>query len=1268
MGQGAEIMKGICMQVPFFLLIFYEWGILSTYRSMYKFLFLVIAFLMPTLSFSQTDTIADGETFSIAVNVNQAIVDQNKRTLEIFYEVESRDRQYGDLILGIQFLNSEKPGVLPLYTHYFDQKIALRPYSPQSGTLQMSVPEFVIGKVVPRFVVYGQNDFLMAFRDMETLTIPTSSYQKITINTCESQDEKVTCTLSRKLQKDEVLTLHLRQGGESGYVVETKKLSDTTSSTKEFVFSNKPESIRNAFIEAFVSSGDVKLFSRFFNVNQDDGTATLSVLTAEKKENNVLITTIVSGSHGTGDAVLRIDLHGVNNQVCGSQEKQTNESIQAFVFEENTSCEIVQAVGTLMVGDKVVNTRQVDVRNLFVAPVREQPQSSFLYNYINTKNMTLLILIVVAILFFFAIKKKKSVGVVAVGALMVVFGSTAYVDATVNNFTSFGSFNTTLIPGVTLYQTCPGTVVIPNVAPSAMGTWTGTASCTITGAPANRIVRIQQTTAYLGPGNPGQPGNNNIMCDYTVPYGAGCSGAGAFQAASTVGTHQLGTFGYPGGANITFRVFDDNNNLLGTETRPLGSTKVGYLHNYIVATPAMCRNGIVEGNEQCDDGNSINTDGCTNLCRTARCGDNVQRLTPASQAEQCDNGSGNGPLPQACSSSCTVQAGTCGNGAIDPGEQCDVSAGSQSQCFGMSGSRCNEQCQLVSCNPNGEFACSLQASPVTGEVGTTVALTPQIVSTYNNGWWQSCRVNNVPNNIDEENFIDTSFGTSVQSQPILSGTQTFSAFCNAYNASIYEIVTVPCTPATVVGGPQVTPINIGWTPAPVFDPQAKTVNLASGQTATSEALHVTTGGRTNCSLTGIFDSSEGPISITPSISPTANYAVNVGPGNYSYTIACGDGSMKQATLNVNASTPVCGNNTLESGEQCDDGNIVNGDGCSSLCQTETGPAGYVCLAGACSTACGGASQPPCTYANLGMCNAAGCGGGICGDAICNGAETCSSCPQDCGICPSSLNAACASSPEVSYSPRPAVAGKVFSLSFRFINTGSESWSAGSVYRARGISSYGPWNTYLNLSNSVAGGLNLITNPDFSTTLFAPLLTDGSSQVVNYPLSYSMSKNGTIFGMTCEPSGGVVEVRNPECNDGVDNSDNEDNLIDCADPACWTGGQVGNGMCQKEKDDERDPVSGVVLKISANPQLVRFGGASNIGYEVNECNVINDKGATVPGVWELRQDGTLRESGTQTTSGPRIYPLTNILAKTTFTVSCGGTTKSATVSVIKINEI
>ena len=40
--------------------------------------------------------------------------------------------------------------------------------------------------------------------------------------------------------------------------------------------------------------------------------------------------------------------------------------------------------------------------------------------------------------------------------------------------------------------------------------------------------------------------------------------------------------------------------------------------------------------------------------------------------------------------------------------------------------------------------------------------------------------------------------------------------------------------------------------------------------------------------------------------------------------------------------PVCGNGIVESGEQCDDGNTVDGDGCSSTCTIEAPPVGPVC--------------------------------------------------------------------------------------------------------------------------------------------------------------------------------------------------------------------------------------------------------------------------------------------------------------------------------------
>jgi MYXO-CTERM domain-containing protein len=44
---------------------------------------------------------------------------------------------------------------------------------------------------------------------------------------------------------------------------------------------------------------------------------------------------------------------------------------------------------------------------------------------------------------------------------------------------------------------------------------------------------------------------------------------------------------------------------------------------------------------------------------------------------------------------------------------------------------------------------------------------------------------------------------------------------------------------------------------------------------------------------------------------------------------------------VTTSEPVCGNGTVEAGEECDDNNTTSGDGCSAVCQTEL-PPGVVC--------------------------------------------------------------------------------------------------------------------------------------------------------------------------------------------------------------------------------------------------------------------------------------------------------------------------------------
>jgi cysteine-rich repeat protein len=61
----------------------------------------------------------------------------------------------------------------------------------------------------------------------------------------------------------------------------------------------------------------------------------------------------------------------------------------------------------------------------------------------------------------------------------------------------------------------------------------------------------------------------------------------------------------------------------------------------------VCGDGFVQAGEACDDGNSINTDACTNACATAVCGDSV-----VGPGESCDDG--NTIDTDGCKNDCTL--------------------------------------------------------------------------------------------------------------------------------------------------------------------------------------------------------------------------------------------------------------------------------------------------------------------------------------------------------------------------------------------------------------------------------------------------------------------------------------------------------------------------------------------------------------------------------------------------------------------------------------
>jgi cysteine-rich repeat protein len=80
------------------------------------------------------------------------------------------------------------------------------------------------------------------------------------------------------------------------------------------------------------------------------------------------------------------------------------------------------------------------------------------------------------------------------------------------------------------------------------------------------------------------------------------------------------------------------------------------------AAGADCGNGKIDAGEQCDDGNAIDTDACSNLCKARVCGDGEQQ-----GSEECDDG--NKVNNDSCTNMCLLPR--CGDLVVQAGEECD---------------------------------------------------------------------------------------------------------------------------------------------------------------------------------------------------------------------------------------------------------------------------------------------------------------------------------------------------------------------------------------------------------------------------------------------------------------------------------------------------------------------------------------------------------------------------------------------------------------------
>ena len=376
------------------------------------------------------------------------------------------------------------------------------------------------------------------------------------------------------------------------------------------------------------------------------------------------------------------------------------------------------------------------------------------------------------------------------------------------------------------------------------------------------------------------------------------------------------------------------------------------------ASTDSCGDGILQSPpEQCDDGNTIDTDACSNTCLINTC------VPPAPCATTCGNGvadtgelCGEGGLPLASTCSQLGQPGgatpvacntptcswdlsactpaVCNNGILEPGEACDPSVQGTSQCdlIGFpAGGTTPVTCSAQTCRWD-ETACPgpFVSCGVDGDLDGV--LLDQLLGeqcddgngTSGDGCSASCQIEHCGDGTIQPTLIPRfSDGSPMFTQPDPRLEQ-----CDDGNTDPTDGCDNQCQDNA--------PPGITGLQAVINGPTSFIIIFN-----TDEPAHYT------------IDYGLDPTNLNNSVSdPALNLSHTIwltglqSGSTYYFTATVTDAAGNTFTSPVvttftTGGAAVCGNNLLETGEQCDDGNTTPGDGCDASCMIEDSAAPLV---------------------------------------------------------------------------------------------------------------------------------------------------------------------------------------------------------------------------------------------------------------------------------------------------------------------------------------